>query len=53
MAITSFPTTTCEECGTRVVLDTAEEALDGGECSGCGYYVTRYTPEFRQEADWL
>lgn len=52
MASNSFPTTTCEECGARVVLDTAEEEMNGGECK-CGYYVTRYTPEFRREADWL
>lgn len=38
--------TTCEECGTRVTLDTvdADGDLIGGECSKCGYYVTRYMP---------
>ena len=41
-------TTTCEECGARVTLTSwdADGVLIGDECP-CGYYVTRYTPEFR------
>jgi hypothetical protein len=38
--------TSCEECGSRVTLDTQDgpDPLDliGGECPNCGYYVTRY-----------
>jgi hypothetical protein len=39
-------TTTCEECGNKVTLDTedADGVLIGGECGSCGYYVTRYMP---------
>lgn len=44
--------TTCEECGTRITLTTDEGDLIGDECP-CGYYVTRYSPGFREEADWL
>jgi hypothetical protein len=40
--------TTCEECQSPIILDEwdADGVLVGAECS-CGYYVTRYTPEFR------
>jgi len=41
--------TTCEECQSPIILDEwdADGVLVGAECSKCGYYVTRYTPEFR------
>jgi len=47
--------TLCESCGAAVVLDemSADGTLIGGDCPGCGYYVTRYTSDFIQSADWL
>lgn len=43
--VTMIRRTVCEECGSRVVLDTvdADGTLIGAECK-CGYYVTRYMP---------
>lgn len=46
--------TNCEECQSTLTLTTIDHDGDliGDECR-CGYYVTRYTPGFRGEADWL
>ena len=53
MATISLPSTNCDECGTRVVLESCDWEMDGGECGKCGAYVTRYTAEFRESCDWL
>ncbi len=46
--------TECEYCGRKITLDTydSDGVLIGAECV-CGEYVTRYTREFRDSADWL
>lgn len=47
--------TKCDECNASITITTvdADGDLIGDECTKCGYYVTRYTPEFREDADWL
>jgi endogenous inhibitor of DNA gyrase (YacG/DUF329 family) len=38
--------TTCDECGTRVLLYIVDPdgVLIGADCPKCGTYVTRYMP---------
>ena len=45
--------TFCDGCGKPITLDIwdADGVLVGAECK-CGYYVTRYTPEFDEDKDF-
>lgn len=45
--------TECDGCGKNIVLWEKEDTMIGAECGDCGYYTTRYTYRFRNEADWL
>lgn len=48
---TASRSTSCDDCGARVVLDVLGDEMDGGECNKCGYFTTRYTVAFKREAE--